>query len=184
MKGNKKILVIAILLLLIAVSYGTYAIYRTSISGNVTVDAAAWTEQFKDGNTAIQNMNIAFGQNECTNTHVVAGKIAPGVSCTKTITIDATGTEVDVTYTAELDGSVTSSNNQVTLSDANAFNVTLTPASGIITHGNATRTQDVVVTLAWAGTDSESNPNTADTALAGSTFTVPIKLTAKQYLGS
>ena len=30
MKGNKKILVIAALLLLIAVSYSTYAIYKTS----------------------------------------------------------------------------------------------------------------------------------------------------------
>ena len=40
MKGNKKILVIAALLLLIAVSYPTYAIYKTSATTNITFTGA------------------------------------------------------------------------------------------------------------------------------------------------
>ena len=51
MKGNKKILVIAVLLLSIAVSYGTYAIYKTAITGTGSVTAATWAVQFKNGNT-------------------------------------------------------------------------------------------------------------------------------------
>ena len=35
MKGNKKILVVAVLLLLIAVSYSTYAIYKSTASAFV-----------------------------------------------------------------------------------------------------------------------------------------------------
>ena len=42
MKGNKKILVVAVLLLLIAVSYSTYAIYKSSASASDTVNTAAW----------------------------------------------------------------------------------------------------------------------------------------------
>jgi hypothetical protein len=47
MDGNKKILIIAILMMLIAVSYGTYAIYKTSLSGNATVTAAIWNVSFQ-----------------------------------------------------------------------------------------------------------------------------------------
>ena len=97
-KGNKKILVIAVLLLLIAVSYGTYAIYRTSLSGNATVTAAKWDIEFKDGTTAITNLNVTFTSADChDNAHVADGVIAPGASCTKNITVNAKDIEVDET---------------------------------------------------------------------------------------
>ena len=48
MKGNKKILVIAVLLLLISVSFTTYAIYKTSVAGNAKVTAATWDVKFTD----------------------------------------------------------------------------------------------------------------------------------------
>ena len=98
MKGNKKILVIAVLLLLIAVSYGTYAIYRTSVAGDATVRAAKWDIEFKDGDTAITNLNVTFTSADChDNAHVADGVIAPGASCTKNITVNAKDIEVDET---------------------------------------------------------------------------------------
>ena len=101
MKGNKKILVIAVLLLLIAVSYTTYAIYKTSVAGNAEVSAAAWTVAFKNGQETIEDSStITFTGADCTNTHVAEGKIAPGATCRKTISLDVTGTEVDVAYSA------------------------------------------------------------------------------------
>ena len=53
MKGNKKILVIAILLLLISVTFTTYAIYRTGMSGTGTATAANWNVVFKKGTTTV-----------------------------------------------------------------------------------------------------------------------------------
>ena len=41
MKGNKKLLIVAILLFLIAISYSTYAIYKSSVTADATVEAAA-----------------------------------------------------------------------------------------------------------------------------------------------
>ena len=58
MKGNKKILVIAVLLLLIAVSYGTYAIYRESAEGEATINAAAWS--VKIGNDDFKDVDFDF----------------------------------------------------------------------------------------------------------------------------
>ena len=42
MKENKKLLVIAILLLLITVSFTTYVIYKSSTTGESTINTAAW----------------------------------------------------------------------------------------------------------------------------------------------
>ena len=100
MKGNKKILIVAVLLLLLAVSYSTYAIYKTSVAGNATVTAAKWEVAFKNGNTTLEtNYTLAFSTTECTgNAHVKDGKIAPGATCSKIITLDAGTSEVDVTY--------------------------------------------------------------------------------------
>ena len=151
MKGNKKILVIAVLLLLIAVSYTTYAIYKTKVAGNAEVTAATWAVVFKDGSDTINETNaITFTGAECTNAHVAEGKIAPGATCTKTITLDATGTEVDVAYTVST-GTVTAEKggSDVPTTNANAFTATLENAnhetSGtILMSGSQTQTLTLI----------------------------------------
>ena len=190
MKGNKKILAVAALLLLIAGGFSTYAIYKTSVAGTGKVTAAIWNVTFKNGQETLENnYNLTFSGTDCQSTHVAAGKIAPGVSCTKTITLDAGTSEVDVTYDLT-HGDVTATKNSASVptTDANDFTVTITPASGSIGYSAATRTQDVTVTVAWAGTDdsdAQTNPDTinaADTALNGAEISVPITLVAKQKL--
>ena len=191
MKGNKKILVIAVLLLLIAVSYGTYAIYKTSVSGTGTVTAAAWTVQFKNGATTLtDSFTVTFDTTDCVNTHVANGKIAPGAKCTKQITLDATGTEVDVAYQVSVDNAnitASKSGSAVATTNANTFTASLTDTSGNALDGeilmtDSSMTETIVVNLEWAGTDADTNPNTADTALEGATITVPLTLTAKQMV--
>ena len=185
MKGNKKILAVAVLLLLISVTFSTYAIYRTSVAANGNVTAAKWDVEFKNGQTEVtNNYNLEFSTSDCSNAHVADGKIAPGASCTKTITLDAGESEVDVAYTA-VAGTPTIGGNAVDAA-ANDFTVTLSSENGTITYDNATRTLDITVTVTWAGEDdsnAQTNPNTindADTGLQGATIIVPITLTAKQ----
>ncbi len=188
MKGNKKLLVVAILLFLIAISYSTYAIYKSSVTADATVEAAAWVIQFKDGQTEItSNYTIELSGTDCVNNHVLQGKIAPGAQCTKTITLDATGTEVDVAYTATA-GEVTAASGETALSTtgANVFNATLTDGgNGVIEYDANSQTATLTLTVEWEGIDdSNASPeeviNPADTALQGATITVPITLVAKQ----
>ena len=191
MKGNKKLLIVAVLLLLVAVSYTTYAIYKSSLTANATVTAAIWSVDFKDANETTLTQNITFNTTECATTHVAPGKIAPGATCTKTIVLDATGTEVDVTYSATT-GTVTAekpAGTSVATTNANAFTATLTPATGTIAYNAAEQKATLTLTVAWAGTDdSTADPadviNNADTALNGATITVPVTLTAKQVVGA
>ena len=187
MKGNKKILVIAVLLLLIAVSYTTYAIYKTSAAGNTKVTAAKWEVKFKNGETELtNNYEITLSGSDCNNTNVAPGKIAPGATCTKTIILDASQAEVGVSYTATA-GAVTATKNDspVATTNANAFTASLTPNNGTIAYDASEKTVELTLTVAWAGTDdSEADPadtiNNADTGLSGATITVPVTLVAKQ----
>lgn len=198
MKGNKKLLVIAALFLFVGVGVATYAIYKTSVSGTATVTAAKWDVKFKNGETELtNNFVVEFGASDCTGSHVVAGKIAPGSTCTKTITIDAGQTEVDVTYSAEVSGPVTAAKQingnteTITTTNANEFIATLSSTNGTIAHDSETRTATLTLTVAWNGYDDSTvasgslaldTVNAADTALNGSTITVPVRLVAKQAL--
>ena len=98
MKGNKKILLLAALLLLVSVSFTTYAIYRSAAGGTAEVTAAVWDVTFEDEdeNTLTDNYTVTFDATECTTAHVEPGKIAPGATCTKTIILNAGDSEVDV----------------------------------------------------------------------------------------
>ena len=183
MKGNKKILVIAILLLLIAVSYGTYAIYKSAFSGTATVSTAAWHIAFSDGSENLEDsFNVVFEGTDCHNEHVLDGKIAPGATCTKTITLDASGTEVDVDYTVSVNDSNITVTPSGSTSGANPFTASLSPATGRILYSANDQTATLTLTIEWAGDDDSDTDtiNDADTLLQGKTISVPVTLIAKQ----
>ena len=177
---NKKALIVVALLLLISVSFTSYAIYKSKLDANATVSAAIWDVTFEDSSSVALTQNITFTSAECSNNHVAPGKIAPGATCTKTIILNAGNSEVDVTYSATA-GAATVGGNAVSAS-ANQFTVSLTPASGTITYDASGRTATLTLQVAWGGTDDSptDTTNAADTALQGSTITVPVTLVASQ----
>jgi hypothetical protein len=192
-KGNKKLLVVVALLLLLTLTFTSYAIYKSSYAGNANVNAAKWNVSFAAGQTTVtNNFVLTFDATDCPgNTHTASGVIAPGAYCEKTITVDAGDTQVDVKVEATADQSNITVGGSAVSSDANDFTATATVAAsgGIITYGNATRTTTVTVRIEWDDEDdSSANPadvvNGADTVLAGQTITVPVTLTAKQVVAT
>ena len=183
MKGNKKLLVIAALFLFVGVGVATYAIYKTTVSGTATVTAATWNVAFKNGQAPLtNNFNLVFENSDCTSAHVATGKIAPGTTCTKTITIDATGTEVDVEYTATVDNTnITAATGDI--ASANTFTASLTGDTGVIAVTDNDKVKTITVTIAWAGEDTATK-NAGDISVSGANITVPVTLVAKQYLGN
>ena len=192
MKKDRKLLVVAILLLLVSVSFTSYAIYRTAVTGTGSVTAAAWNISFAEGqNELTDNFTLTFGASDCTgNNHVANGVIAPGATCEKTVTLTATGTQVDVTYAVTADNAnitATKNNTSVPTTGANTFSASVTDnGNGTIAHNAASQTTTLTVTLEWDDEDDSNaaqNPNTindADTTLAGATISVPLTLVAKQ----
>ena len=178
MKGNKKVLTLAVLVLLLAVCFTTYAIYRQSADGTGTIKAAAWSIKVND--TDISSANFNFGMSDITwTTHTGKNNtIAPGDSGTITIPVDATGSEVDVLLTAEL-GTITGLPNGMTVSVSGTNGVTEIPyaASGMTTN--------VVITVTWQGdiNDSTTKDGT-DLDAAGDELSIPVTLTARQKLST
>ena len=172
MKKNKKLLVIAVLLLLVTIGF-SYAIYRSSTRANGTVNTAAWS--VKINGTDMDSANYTFGYS---NIHWDAnpGKdntIAPGATGYIDIPVDASGSQVDVILTAALEST--------TLPDG--MNATISQASQTIAY-SATEGQmkaNVRINITWTGTTGDStDKDTTDKAANGSEISIPVTLTARQ----
>ena len=176
MKKNKKLLVIAVLLLLVTIGF-SYAIYRSSTTANGTVNAAAWS--VKINGTDMDSVNYTFtGANITWTTNPgKAGTIAPGASGYIDIPVDADGSQVDVILTAAL--------GSTTLPDG--MTVSLSPASQTIDY-SATEGQmetTIRVNIAWTGTTEDSNSKDGtDKTASGTSISIPVTLTARQKLST
>lgn len=182
MKGNKKILTIAILLLLVAVSFGTYAVYKSSASGSTTVSVASWGVEVNDvdivSNNTFTGVDIAWGS----NTYVKSGKIAPGSVGTITIEIDASGSEVAVDYAVTLGqikyNDTAISNDAIVVRKASSSTAELSDT--ILYSSTASEmVKTITLEIVWNATDdSEQNP--LDMDLSGKNLTIPVTVTATQ----
>ena len=186
MKGNKKILIIAILLFLITVSFTTYAIYRESTTATGSVGAAAWNVKVKKTGasgegTAISSATLTFNASDITWTNHTGknGKIAPGDSGTISFDVNALGSEVDVILEASM-GDVSGLPNGITATVTSGTN-------GVqeIPYSTTNMTGTVVVTVTWTGTISDAaSKDTTDLAAQGTNLSIPVVLTARQKLAS
>ena len=178
MKGNKKVLSLAVLVLLLAVCFTTYAIYRQSTTANGSIRAAKWSVKV-DG-TDIASANYTFSADDITWTTLTGynDTIAPGSEGYIEIPVDATGSEVDVILGAEL-GTVTGLPTGMTVALASGA------GSQTIAYNASSMTANVRINVAWAGADSDdTTKDTNDLSKQNTTFSIPVTLTAKQSLAN
>ena len=177
MKGNKKILLLSILVLLITVCFGTYAIYRASGSANGSIKAAAWSVKI-DG-TDIASANYTFDASNITWTKLTGynNTIAPGSEGYIEIPVDADGSEVDVILTATIGSTTLPTGMTATLAsgnDSQTINYSATEGAMETT---------VRINVAWAGAESDdATKDSNDLSFQGTTISIPVTLTAKQSL--
>jgi len=181
MKGNKKLLALAIIVLLITVVFSTYAIYRTSQTANGSIKAAAWVIDI--GTSEQKSANFAFGASDIVwTTHTGKnGTIAPGDSGTITIPVDADGSEVDVLLTATI-GDVSGLPAGMTATVTSGTSGVQTIAYSATDHAMET---NVVITITWTGDeDDTSGKDTTDKAKQGANLSIPVTLIARQKLAT
>ena len=175
MKGNKKLLVVAVLLLLIAVSYGTYAIYRESVTATGLMTAAAWSVTI-DGDSFDQaDLEFDLTDLTCTTNPGKAGTIAPGAECYIDYAIDADGSQVDVVVEVDDENSTIPDGFEVTVGSGS---LTIPYSS---TEGGMEATARLNVTWPGALTDDATKDGN-DLALKGTNLSFSIKLVARQAL--
>ena len=179
MKGDKKILALAVLVLLLTVCFGTYAIYRSSTTATGSIKAAAWSVKV-DG-TDIASANYTFDASDITWTSLTGynDTIAPGSEGYIEIPVDADGSEVDVIIAAELGSTTLPAGMTATLASGNDSQTIAYSA----TEGAMETT--VRINIAWAGAESDTTTKDGtDLAAQGTTLSIPVTLTAKQSLAT
>ena len=180
MKGNKKLLVIAALLLLVAVSYSTYAIYKSVATGTGTVSTADWVVEVNEQELTQATHTFTLGNINWATPRVSkdATKIAPGDHGTVDIVIDATGTEVDLTYAVAIDTTAFSNNQFSVTADSNGD-----PLTGTITYAGADKTRTITLNVNWNAVDTET-ANTDDLGDKGQdALSIPVTVTVSQDPG-
>ena len=177
-KRTTKIAMVVLMLLAVSLYFvsGTYARYSETFEGEGTADIAAWSVKLdgkKASETETLNLNFVVQENE----YVKAGKIAPDVTAKAELELDLTGTEVAVDLAAKVADSFDKS---VLGDSATDVVVTATTSKGdsIIGVGEIGEVT-VTITVTWTNNDDH---NVSDTAAAGNTLTIPVKLTAKQHV--
>lgn len=178
-KGNKKYLVVAVLLLLLAVTYSTYAIYKSSATGTANATAAAWVVKVNNTNIVSSDTytftasDIVWNANE----NVAEGKVAPGSTGTIKLAIDTSEAEVAVDYLVQI-GTVTVNSSDNTNGN---FTVSATDTTGTIGVSSAGKT--INLTVVWTANDS-TEANSADMGMAGEDIEIPVTVTLKQHVGA
>ncbi len=178
MKGNKKLLIVAILLLLITVSFTTYAIYKSTASGDATINTAAWVVKVNDTDITTSAHNT-FTVDTITWTTSIGqnNKIAPGDKGTVDIEIDATGSEVNVYYEITF-GDLVSGTDTITNDHLRAVAASGSELSGTIPYG-ATMTKTVTLDVEWVAEDTTTQ-NDIDIATAAKSLKLPVNVMVRQ----
>ncbi len=185
MKGDKKLLIIAVLLLLISVSFTTYAIYRETAHAEGTIKTANWVVKLDKGVSAthpISTETITFTGNDLDCGSTRYGKnntVAPGDSCQLKFTVDARGSEVDVVVEAAL-GASASVPTGITVGSPAYYDGT-TASDGHIAYATSGMTKTVVVNITWQGASTDNTTkDTNDLSIKASNIVIPIDITVRQ----
>lgn len=188
MKNNRKGLILGILLLAIlatGVIVYTYSSYLSRASSTAETKIATWA--VKVNNTdVVQNANFSLDENFITwsnSDYIAEGYFAPSRTGTMKIKIDTTGSKVAVKYTINIDTTAINNYSQINITKINGQPATGNTYTGIIQLANVNKPVEIPIEITW--TNNAAN-NTSDTTIGStvSELSVPITVTAEQYLGA
>lgn len=148
---TKKILKLltAVLLIVLLQSMGyTYAKYITQEKGTGQAEVAKWGFEISKNGEQTKNVKLV---NTTAKNSLINGKIAPGTSGNIVITLDGTGSEVDVDYTLRFANEQNKPNN-ITFTYAGQQYKALSEIAtikGTIKHDDDLKTKDIAIYWEW-----------------------------------
>lgn len=194
-KYVKKLFIIVSLIVLLFVIYkmvGIYAVFYSQSTGIANQQQSDWIIKV-NSQTISNGVNTAFTINEInytSDTHVLSGKIAPGISGDFYITIDASDTDVAIEYEISLNLDQMSNDNFqiISVSEVNrgapiTFNngvirgiIPLTDVQSHVTHR-------LKLSIEWENDEQYNNEDTEIGMSDADTISIPVIAKVYQYLG-
>ncbi len=98
LKKSKKIVLVVIAIVIIAISFiggQAYAKYMSRVTGQGTADIASWSFKVNENEEKLQTISLKSTIN---NSTLINNKIAPGTEGEFQIKLDATGSDVGINY--------------------------------------------------------------------------------------
>ena len=156
---------------------GSYAYYRTTISGSITASITTW--EFKANNSAT-SFNISLAPSQTTKT--LNSTMAPGTSGSFTITLDNHNNGLPVNYTITFSNFQNIPANLKFCSDSETCNtVTDITAAGYSITGTLNAGQSALQkTIYWKWPLGDSSSVTADNAAADKNVTFTATVVGQQ----
>lgn len=147
-KRTVKILCAVLLIVLLQVMGYTYAKYIAQEGGTGRAEVAKWAFQIVKEGAQTKTINLA---DTVDKDSLVDGKIAPGTTGTMEITLDATGSEVDVDYELKFENEKNRPTNMRFRCEGKEYD-TLTeiiPVIGKLKHDSQSKQRRVVLSWWW-----------------------------------
>ena len=183
MKKRIWLIIIIILAIVSLLVVDTYALFETNASSENDFDVGQWSILLNDYDVALTSTITLSDFQYSANQHTAPGYLAPGRSAYFDIEIDASGTEVSVTYTLSIDSSQIEEYPNMVFSIKNMDTnqeIVSNEYSGVTLVGDNNRVINLRIFLNW---QNNSNYDESDTSLIGGDLEFVIGANFEQYLG-
>ena len=188
MKKRDYVFLLALLVLMVIISAGTYtyARYLTTVETSSDVTIAKWNVAVKEGDNELSStQKLTLTVNK--NTNVADGKMAPGSTASGEFTIDPTGSEVAIDYEINID-TTNITNDKIAIKSLSVGGDELAKNGegkyvGTISLEDALANKQTTVKVTVEWTNDEAN-NTKDTAtgINAGTLEIPVNVVVKQHI--
>ena len=182
---KRKIFFISLIILIITllVISNTYALFETNASGTGDFEVGKWTILVNENDLSVANTVSITDFTLSQSAHTADNYFAPGRTATFEVEIDATETDVSLSYDLTMDNTAIVDHPNITISILNVNTnqiINSNTISGIIGVNDQNRVLTLNIVLTW---DDVPLYNEADTALIGENLNFAIAAHFEQYLG-
>ena len=174
-----RIILIAVILLLVGfimIAIGTYAYYRTTITGTVSGTIAAWS--FKTNNASSTFTTITLAPTQTTKT--LNATMAPGTSGSFDLVLSSVGSEVPISYEITFSNFTNVPTNLQFYSDEDFLNVSDIRTTGYKITGEMGSNSTLTKTIYWKWDYGTSTSTTDDDTDANKNVSFDCSITGKQ----
>lgn len=174
-------IILAIILFILGLAMivaGTYAFYRSTISGTINGSISVWT--FKANNNA-SSFNITLTPSQTTST--LNSTMAPGTSGSFTINLSTKNNGLSADYTITFSGFTNKPANLKFYSDSNFTTETDITASGYKITGTLAANSEETKTIYWKWPLGNTSSITSDNSAANKNFSFTATVVGKQHQG-
>ena len=174
-----RIILIAVILLLIGfimIAIGTFAYYRTTVTGTVSGTIASWSFKTNNGNPTFTTITLAPTQ----TTKTLNSTMAPGTSGSFDLVLSTVGSALPVSYTITFSNFTNVPTNLQFYSDDDFLTVSDIRTNGFKIEGDMASNTTLTKTIYWKWDFGTASSTTNDNLSANQNVSFDVSIVGRQ----